>query len=163
MPGDGIEPPTRGFSIQTKNQVKQGIYVSKAPETYQEPNAKVSKANAKIKETPAALAGATGAISNEQGFRTELYRKRAIASSALCLAIAECDPDDACQIMSAALADLSRGAPLPVFVSALDDARWWASISAPHEVKAFALACFEVMRPKVQAAFLAHVQRGAAI
>jgi len=110
-------------------------------------------------ENPGALAGATGAYSKAVSFKTKQYRNRAEAATALCHAIAECDPQDACEIMAAALEDL--GSPLPVLLSAMDDARWWASFATPNELKAYALACFEVMCPKVRAAFLGHVQRGA--
>ncbi|NUB42872.1 hypothetical protein GEU84_000610 [Fertoebacter nigrum] len=114
-------------------------------------------------ENPGALAGATGGIQDNKAisFKTEHYRNRADAATALCHAIAECDPRDAREIMDAALADLAMGSPLPVFLSAMDDARWWASFATPPELKAYALACFEAMRPKVRVAFLAHVQRGA--
>jgi len=110
-------------------------------------------------ENPGALAGATGAYSKAVSFKTKQYRNRAEAATALCHAIAECDPQDACEIMAAALEDL--GSPLPVLLSAMDDARWWASFATPNELKAYALACFEAMCPKVRAAFLGHVQRGA--
>jgi len=113
-------------------------------------------------ENPGALAGATGADQLGISFKTEEYRKRAEAATALAHAIADCHPQDACEIMAAALQDLSVGTPLPVFVSAMDDARWWASCASTAELKAFALACFEAMRPKVRDAFLGYVQRGGA-
>ena len=110
-------------------------------------------------ENPGALAGATGAHSTEQAFKSERYSKRAEATTSLCHAIAECHRDDAVIILDAALASLSMGSPMPVFLSAMDDARWWASYASPAELKAYALACFEAMAPKVQSAFLSHVQR----
>jgi hypothetical protein len=113
-------------------------------------------------ENPGALAGATGADQLGISFKTEQYRRRAEAATALACAIGECHPEDACEIMAAALESLSVGAPLPVFVSIMDDARWWASCASPAEIKAYALACFEAMRPKVRDAFLGYVQRGSA-
>jgi hypothetical protein len=110
---------------------------------------------------PGALAGATGAGYFERAFTCKEFLRRAEAATVLCRAIADCDRDDAVVILSAALADLSMGSPLPVFSSAMDDARWWASFAAPHEIKAYLLACFEVMRPEDRAAFLGYVQRGA--
>jgi hypothetical protein len=110
-------------------------------------------------ENPGALAGATGAVDEAGCFKTEEYRSRAAAATALCHAIADCHRDDAVVLMSAALSDLSAGAPPPrVWVDALDDARWWARFATPMEHKAYALACFEALRPKSQAAFLAKVQ-----
>jgi len=110
-------------------------------------------------ESPGALAGATGAMSSELTFKSEEYRNRAAAATALCNAIADCHRDDAVVLMSAALTDMSAGAPLlQVWVDALDDARWWASFATPLEHKAYALACFDALRPKSQAAFLAKVQ-----
>lgn len=109
-------------------------------------------------ENPGALASATGTDSFGH-YKTEQYRQRAKAATALCHAIADCDRDDAVVILSVALSDLSMGSPLPVFLCAMDDARWWASLAAPHELKAYALACFEAMRPKVQTAFLTYVQK----
>lgn len=113
-------------------------------------------------ENPGALAGATGAMCEVSHFRSEQYRKRADAATALCQSIAQCDRDDAVLILSAALVDLSMGVPLPVWSSALDDARWWASFATEIELKAFLLASFEALRPKARLAFLSHVQGRAA-
>lgn len=114
------------------------------------------------KENPGALAGATGGMFEVSHFREGVYRNRAEAATALCQAIAQCERDDAVLILSAALVDLSMGAPLPVWVNALDDARWWASLATEIELKAFALAAFEALRPKARLAFLSHVQGRAA-
>ena len=113
-------------------------------------------------ENPGALAGATGAVIEAGRFKTKEYLQRAEAATALCYAIGDCHRDDAVVIMEAALADLSAGTPLPVFLTAMSDARWWASFAAPHELKAYALACVEAMQPKIRAAFLTYVQRGVA-
>ena len=50
-------------------------------------------------------------------------------------AIGDAHPDDACQIMTAALIDLSTGrAPTEHFLTAEEDAAWWASFAAPAEL-----------------------------
>ena len=113
-------------------------------------------------ENPGAAATASGVKDIGQNFKTEEYRKRAEAATALCLAIAECDTSDACEIMAAALADLGKGAPIPVFMSVVDDARWWAGNATTIEIKAFAMACCELMTPRVRKSFLGYVQRGVA-
>ena len=51
------------------------------------------------------------------------------------------------------------GVPLPPFLNAMDDARWWASHASRRERKAYCLAAFEAMPPADQSAFLRHVQR----
>ena len=162
--GTGIEPVYS--DLQSKalsgeiNRLGAKSYQDK-PGTLGEPDTRVFGAHPP-NENPGALAGATGA-NGIRHFTTPAYRNRAIAATALCSAIADCDPGDACTIMAAALADLGggMGSPLPVFETPLADARWWAGYASPAELKAYALACYDAMRPKVQAAFLAHVQRGA--
>ena len=55
--------------------------------------------------------------------------------------------------MTAAASIGAAGAPLPPFLCGMDEARAWASFATSSEVKAYALAAFEAMRPKDQAAF----------
>ena len=112
-------------------------------------------------ETPAARASATGAKSNEQAFKSKHYLKRAEAATALCLAIADCDPSDACEIMVAALADLSAGWPIPPLFNFMDEAAFWADLAPMPELKAYALACYNRLPLTDQAAFLAYVGRAA--
>lgn len=59
--------------------------------------------------------------------------------------------------MTAAAVIGATGAPLPPFLGGMDDARSWASWASHSELKAYALACFEAMTPKDQAAFYAHI------
>ncbi len=76
-------------------------------------------------ENPGAL-GATGAVSNEQAFKTVYYFNRATAATALCHAIADCDPADACEVMTAALTDLRDKAAFggnPYFRDAVEQYR----------------------------------------
>ncbi|WOI55141.1 hypothetical protein [Palleronia sp. LCG004] len=75
-------------------------------------------------------------------------------------ALSSLDADDA-QATAKALIG-SAGSPLPPFLAPMDDARFWASVANRWELKAYALASFEAMRPRDQAAFLAHVQGRAA-
>lgn len=109
-------------------------------------------------ENPGALAGATGA-DDFPNFVTEEYLNRAEAATALCHAIADADRDDAVFLMDAALERLSVGAPLPVFLDALDDAKWWASFAAPHELRAFAFAIYQAMTKQMRARFREYVLR----
>ena len=95
-------------------------------------------------------------------FKTDHYRKRAAAASDLCKAIADCDPADACEIMAAALADLSAGMPMAPLFGHMDQATFWASMATRPERKAYALAAFLTLTPKEQAGFLAYVQRSGA-
>lgn len=69
----------------------------------------------------------------------EAARRR--AATVLALAIARCHPADACQIMTAALEDLSAGDPAPGFLGATrHDAQWWADSASPAELEAYATA-----------------------
>ena len=112
-------------------------------------------------ENPGALAGATGAIKIELAFKSKDYLKRAEAATTLCLAIADCDRQDACEIMEAALLHLGAGQPRPPLFSVMDEAAEWADFAVTAELKAYALACFNRMRPADQSAFLAYVGRAA--
>lgn len=114
-----------------------------------------------VNENPGALAGATGADFDSSGMSLE-YRKRAGWATALCYAISECHPHDACEIMAAALADLSAGMPNAPLFNVMDEARSWASFATRADLKAYCLACFEQMPPADQAGFLSYVQRSAA-
>ena len=51
----------------------------------------------------------------------------------------------------------SAGAPLPPFLGGMDEARSWASYASRFELKAYALASFEAMSAKDQAAFFQHI------
>lgn len=78
---------------------------------------------------------------------------------ALCEAIGDCHPQDACEVMAAALADLSAGMPIAPLFDVMGEARSWAEFATRAEVKAYALACYRRMSPADQAAFLAYVGR----
>jgi hypothetical protein len=67
----------------------------------------------------------------------EDHRTRADLAAQLAQAIADAHPDDACQIMTAALTDLSAGLPpAHPFVSAEEDANWWVTDAAPAQLAA---------------------------
>lgn len=51
----------------------------------------------------------------------------------------------------------AAGEPLPAFLGGMDDARDWASLAARPELKAYALAAFEAMSARDQAAFFRHI------
>ncbi len=52
---------------------------------------------------------------------------------ALCEAIGEAHPDDAVQIMSAALTGLTHGGQRPdFFLNAQEEVDWWASVEPPE-------------------------------
>ena len=73
------------------------------------------------------------------------------------MAIANCHPQDACEIMEAALVDLGAGAPVPPLLGVMSEAISWAEWASVAELKAYALACFTRMSPRNQAAFLGYV------
>ncbi len=47
--------------------------------------------------------------------------------------------------------------PLPTFLSAMDDARWWVSFASLKERKAYALAAYEALPFQEQMAFRNHI------
>ena len=108
------------------------------------------------KNKPGAAATATGSISFEQ-FTTKEYRNRAEAATALCYAIANCDPEDAAQIMTSVLIELSAGMPIAELHGVMEQAAFWADLATPPELDAYALACTNRMAPARRAAFVAYV------
>lgn len=51
----------------------------------------------------------------------------------------------------------ASGTPLPSFLGGMDEARSWAAFASPHDLKTHALAAFEAMTAKDQAAFFRHI------
>ncbi len=76
----------------------------------------------------------------------------------MCHAIADCDADDACEIMSAALEDLSAGQPIPPLFGYMDQAAFWADFAPVPELKAYVLACYNRLSRPDQLAFLGYVR-----
>jgi len=70
---------------------------------------------------------------------TDETRDRTEAARALCFAIGECHPDDARQILCAAIDDLSAGDPpcLDPFGNLRADAEFWADCAHPRELEAY--------------------------
>lgn len=102
-----------------------------------------NRAEAAEKENPGALAGATGEI-EKQSLQAADYRMRAECATALAEAIGDCHPDDAVQLMVAALHDLTPEGPrCDMFLSAAEDAAWWASVAAPAQLSAVLAATLE--------------------
>jgi hypothetical protein len=63
--------------------------------------------------------------------------------------------------MNATAALMGAGMPTAPLISHMDEAVFWADLATRAELKAYALACFNRLRPTDQAAFLGHVNRGA--
>lgn len=75
----------------------------------------------------------------DHDFHSPEMQLRAEWAEALCHAIAECHPDDAVQIMTAALDDIAAGDP-PMrdpFCNIRDDAEWWADCAHPAELECY--------------------------
>lgn len=113
------------------------------------------------KENPNCAGDAIGVKGDLDVRISEAYRNRAEAATALCHAIADCHPEDACILMEAALLDLGAGAPIPPLFSVRDAATDWAEWASNAELKAYALACYNRLRPADRSAFLAYVGRAA--
>ena len=60
-------------------------------------------------------------------------------------------------MMTAAAVFGAAGEPLPAFLGGMDDARSWAAMASLEELKAYALAAFEAMPQRDQAAFYRHI------
>lgn len=75
----------------------------------------------------------------DHNFNTHEMRMRAEWAKALCFAISECHPDDAKQIMVAALDDMAAGDPprRDPFCNIRDDAEWWADCAHPAELEVY--------------------------
>lgn len=107
-------------------------------------------------ENPGALAGATGAKTLTTNFASTYYRMRAESATTLCLSIANCHPQDACQIMDAAVDDLRKGQPGPAMFSIMTEANEWAAWATRAEIKAYALACFNRLSQTERMALVAY-------
>ncbi|WP_397542054.1 hypothetical protein [Roseovarius salis] len=71
-------------------------------------------------------------------------------------ALRSLDLDHAREVANTVIQD--AGAPLPPFISPMDEAAYWADIASPEELEAYCLATFQAMPRGRQAAFLDHVQ-----
>lgn len=107
------------------------------------------------KKNPDALAGAVGADLKKQAHRkigclqSEDYRTRESRATALGIAIRETHPDDARQILTAALSDLSAGMPPhTAFGNIREDAQWWADMATPAELLEYMAAALRSLGDK---------------
>jgi hypothetical protein len=64
-------------------------------------------------------------------------RLRAEWANSLALCIAECHPDDATQIMTAALQDMLTGGPVRSIGTLAEDVEWWVVCSPDIELQAY--------------------------
>jgi hypothetical protein len=64
------------------------------------------------------------------------------------------DDEEFFEIVETRIPSRSAGAPLPPLLDAEDEARWWASVASPSEVKAWLLACFAQLPIRERRAFL---------
>ncbi len=66
------------------------------------------------------------------------------------------EPETAWDVVETALG--TAGRPLPPFMYLSSEAAFWASVAAPDELRAFALASFNAMNVRDQSDFLGYVQ-----
>lgn len=75
-------------------------------------------------------------------------------------ALLSCDGHDAEAVAESVFA--GAGQPCPPLFGLMDEASWWADWADPREIEAYALACFNRMDHRRQAAFLTYVNGKAA-
>lgn len=113
-------------------------------------------------ENPGALAGATGAGNSELAFTSPQYRLRAERATTLCLAIADCEPEDAAPILWAALDSFhAAGLPVSPLHNLMGHATQWADHVTENERKAYAVAASRRMNPATREAFRVYLGGGA--
>ena len=149
--GTGIEPVFTDLQsniFQSKNNaLGQNSYQDKAGTPSEHDTAQNSESDAPKTKNPDALAGAIGADLKKQASgkigtsRSVEYSLRTKRATALCEAIREAHPDDARQVLTAALADLEAGKPKPSRQDKVrEDAKWWASMATPLELMEYTRA-----------------------
>jgi hypothetical protein len=69
------------------------------------------------------------------------------------------ETEDALRILDRLSSDVSVGSPLPVFEDPQADARWWASLASPSELRAWVAACYAHLSPREQQDFVAAASR----
>lgn len=91
---------------------------------------------------------------------------RAAWAESLCIAIRECHPIDASQIMTAALHEMEQGAPPhPLLALTEEDADFWAMNAPQHELQAYLFAALRQMPdraipPAIRRRFIAALWSG---
>jgi thiamine pyrophosphate-dependent acetolactate synthase large subunit-like protein len=58
-------------------------------------------------------------------------------AESLCYALSQCHPDDAVQIMTAALQDMLAGGPQPSLGTLAEDVDWWTIAAPDPELQAY--------------------------
>ena len=162
VPGDGFEPPTRGFSIRHQIQENQGASVSKTALTNRELNENVSNADLTAKENPAAGDAANGVVVQSTILTHDNTPELPAYATAFIDAVTNLPPEDRLPLLEGAVDHYRAGQPIPPFMGYMDEAAFWADCASGDELKAYAVACFNRLCPSDQAAFLGYVQGRAA-
>ncbi len=76
---------------------------------------------------------------------TLLGPARKFAARSLCEAIANTYPDDAAQILAAALEDMETDGPYASFADVRSDAKFWADCASPRELEVYLWAILRVL------------------
>ena len=84
--------------------------------------------------------------------------RREVAARNLAAATLDCEPSDRLELLERFYDVLRPGFPIVAFDSLMAEAAFWADRASPAERKAYALACFNRMPARDQAAFLDYVQ-----
>lgn len=87
--------------------------------------------------------------------RLTKYERACLAAMALDAA----EDEEVSKIVDAQLVSRSAGTPLPPFFDPSAEARWWADMASPAELKAWLTACFLRLPTREQAGFLAAAKR----
>lgn len=107
---------------------------------------------------PIPLADGTGADLQDWLSWIDDNIRREVAARNLAAAALDCDPSDRLELLERMHDALRRGFPIAAFGRVMDEASFWADHASPAERKAYALACFNRMPARDQAAFLEYVQ-----
>ncbi len=94
-----------------------------------------------------------------------ILEARLSSSERGCLAattLAAADDDQFWPIIETAVPARLAGQPLPMFLDLDAEARWWADLASPGELRAWLVACFVRLSASEQAAFLEACRRDAA-
>jgi hypothetical protein len=87
------------------------------------------------------------------------HRLRVERAATLCLAIADCQPEEAAPILWAALDDFHRqGLPASPLTNLMTHATAWADWASEAELKAYAVAAARRMTPATREAFLVYMR-----
>lgn len=76
--------------------------------------------------------------------------------------LAAADDEQFWQIVEAAVSVRRAGQPLPLFLDIEGEARWWADLASPAELRCWLMACFVRLPERERTSFLASANRRAA-